>query len=202
VREYAILVTHPELYGSYEEFIQKAKTKRLKVGFTGVGSYTHVMDTILEKWANVEFNKVPFVGGGPAMASLMGKHLDATMTIGSTALSLVRGGSIRPLIVMADKRTSQYPQTLVPADLGYDITETPIILYLIGIYGPPGMPPERIKILEQAFAKAMKDPGYKEKVKTMNIDVYPLGSDGFRKILLKEYPTIVKFLEILKKAER
>ena len=198
VKEDTVLVTHPDLYGSYDQFIQAARSKKLKVGIPGKGQYCHLVVLLIEKWAKVEFNIVPFEGGGPGMASLMGKHIDAFSTMGSTAFNMARSGSLRPLFVLAKQRSPQYPQTSVPSDLGYDTTETQIILYLTGIYGPPKMPPERARILEEALAKALKEPEYIEKVSRMNIEVFPLSAREFRSTMERETPTITKFMEIMK----
>ena len=199
VKEDPILVTHPDLYPSFEGFIQSAQKKKLKVGVPGKGQVVHLMVALLEKLAKVEFNTIPFEGGGPGMASLMGKHIDAFMTYGSTAFNMVRSGSLRPLLVVSKTRVPQYPQVPVPADLGYDTKETRIILSLTGIYGPPNIPPDIAKTLEAAFAKALKDPEYLEKVNKMNIEVLPLSAEEFRSTLEQEYPFIMKFTEVLKK---
>jgi len=198
VKESNILVTHPELYGSFREFAEAAKIKKLKVGVAGKWDPTHVFTALLEQTIKVKFNVIPYEGGGPAVTSLMGKHIDAVMTIGSTAYDKVRAGQIRALLVMEKARTAQYPDVPVLADLGY---EAPTILYNYGVYGPPKIPQDRLKILEAAFAKAVRDPGYIEKTKKMNIEVYPLSAQQFRKIYEEQYPITLKFAEILKRGE-
>jgi len=198
VKENPILVTHPDMYDSYAEFIKAAKSKKLKVGIPGKYQFNHFTTVLIEHLAKVNFNMIPFDGGGPSIVSVLGKHIDATMTIGSAPNNMIRQGKLRPLMVVAKERTPQYPQVPIPADFGYNTTETQIILYLTGIYGPPMMPSDRAKIIEEALAKAVKDPEYIDKINKMDAEVFPLSAEKFRQTFEQEYPVMMKFMDIIK----
>jgi tripartite-type tricarboxylate transporter receptor subunit TctC len=199
IREDPMLVSHPDLYKSFEEFSQAAQKKKLKVGIPGKYQLNHLLVVQIERLAKVSFNIIPFEGGGPGMSSVMGKHIDAFMTTGSTAFNMIRAGNLRALLVMGKTRSPQYPQVPIPADFGYDTRETEIILFLQGIYAPPNMPRDRAEILQTAFSRALKDPEYLEKLNNMHIEVYPIPGEKFRHSMEQEYPSIMKFMEIMRK---
>jgi tripartite-type tricarboxylate transporter receptor subunit TctC len=59
--------------------------------------------------------------------------------------------------VLANSKDIVYPDVPLAKDLGYKHTFVPMIR---GVDGPPKMGIQVIKVLEEAFGKAVKDPGY------------------------------------------
>ena len=129
-----ILVTHPDLYKTFDEFVKAAKTTQIRVGTTGKGTTVHLSGLIVESALGVKFNFIPFDGGAESVASLAGKHIDAVLTIASSANAMIRAGRIRPLLILAKERSATYPQVPVPKDVGYEI---PPFSNHTGILAPP-----------------------------------------------------------------
>jgi tripartite-type tricarboxylate transporter receptor subunit TctC len=170
-RDDVLLVTHPDIFQNFDEFVKAAKTQPVRVGVTGKGTTVHLAGLILENALGVKFNMIPYGGGSESVTSLAGKHIDAVLTIGSSAYTMIRGGKIKPLLLFAKERSPKYPQVPTPKELGYDIQ--PLANHT-GILAPPKLPLNERKILEEAFTRAVKNPSYKEWMDKGVADYAPL----------------------------
>lgn len=196
VREDGVLLGHPEVWKNYDEFSKAAQSKRLRVGISGRGTPTHLYIIMLEEMTGLKFNIIPFEGGGPSMTALAGKHVDGTSTVVSGSFHLIRSGTLNPLLVFSDRRHPALPHTPIPKEVGYESFEP--FAYIQGILGPPKLPADRVKVLEEAFAKAVKEPEFLEKCKEMAVEVYPLNSRDFLAKSEKAYYLAEKYTKILK----
>jgi tripartite-type tricarboxylate transporter receptor subunit TctC len=87
------------------------------------------------------------------MQSLLGGH---TMSLSDSTgwAPHVDGGKARLLATYGSKRTKRWPQVPTLFDEGYNtVSDSPY-----GFGGPKGMDPKVVKILHDAFKKAMDDP--------------------------------------------
>jgi len=50
------------------------------------------------------------------------------------------------------------------------------------MFGPPGMPADRLKMLRQAFAKTMQDEQFRAEVKKRNYEFDPVGGEELDKL--------------------
>ena len=196
VRDDFVLASHPEVWKNFAEFSKAAQGKRLRVGIAGKGTPSHLYALITEEMANVKFNIIPYEGGGPAMTSLAGKHVDAISTVFSSSYHLIRSKTINPLMIFSDRRNPAVPETPTPKDMGFKSFEP--IFYITGVFGPPKLASARVGILEEAAFKAVKEPEFLEKAKGMVLDVYPLGSKDFLTNTEKQYSQVEKYIDILK----
>jgi len=98
----------------------KAKPGFYAFGSGGIYGMSHLPAEIFARAAGLKFRHVPYTGGGPTLAALVGKHIDfATMYPGPT-LPLVQGKKIRALAVQADQRLKGYPDVPTVKELGLD----------------------------------------------------------------------------------
>jgi tripartite-type tricarboxylate transporter receptor subunit TctC len=56
------------------------------------------------------------------------------------------------------------------------------------MFGPPGLPADRLKILREGFSKTMTDPQFQEEVKKRNYEFDPVGGEELER-LAKEVTT-------------
>lgn len=190
-----ILVGNPDLYKSFQDFIQASKQRKLKIGVGGKGYPTHLAMVTLERAAKIETNIVPYEGGAEALAALAGKHLDAVSTLVSSVYSLIKSGMVGPLLILGDRRRPAFPDTPCAKEVGLNLS----IPYVIGVWGPPRIPAGRVKILETAFAKAVDDPDYVKWAKNMNIEIARLSSADFLNESIKDYTLVEDYIKTLTK---
>jgi tripartite-type tricarboxylate transporter receptor subunit TctC len=161
----------------------------------GRGSSTHLNSIILWHGLGIKVNWVPYDGAGNALAALAGGHIDVVAAATTSALTLVKAGKIRPLLVLANGKDIVYPDVPLAKDLGYKHTFVPMIR---GADGPPKMGTQVVKLLEEAFAKAVKDPGYIQWAHNRMMEVIPLNSSEYGKIIEAQQKEIDKFRDLLK----
>jgi tripartite-type tricarboxylate transporter receptor subunit TctC len=196
IRDDFVLLSHPEVWKNFAEFSKAAQTKRLRVGIAGKGTPSHMYALLVEEMLKTKFNLIPYEGGGPAMTSLAGKHIDAISTVFSSANHMIKGGTLNPLLILSDRRHPALPQTPTPKELGFKSFEP--IFYITGIFGPPNMPANRVKVLEEAIAKALKEKELLDKARDMTLEIYPLNSREFLSVTEAQYPLVDKYIKIFK----
>jgi tripartite-type tricarboxylate transporter receptor subunit TctC len=152
------VVTTGSQYQTLEDVIEDARARpgQVSVSFTGIGSDNHLALLMFEDLADVEFNKVNFDGGAPAMTALLGGHVDINFQTVGNYPTHVAAGSVRFLGIAHDERLP-FPQISdVPTlrELGYDL----VFASSRGISVPRGTPQEVIDILADAVREAMEDP--------------------------------------------
>jgi tripartite-type tricarboxylate transporter receptor subunit TctC len=194
-RDSVLLVTHPDLYKNFDEFVKAAKTTQIRVATTGKGTTVHLSGLIVESVLKVKFNFIPFEGGAESIASLAGKHIDAVLTIASSANAMIRAGRVRPLLILAKEKSPEYPQVPVPQDVGYDI---PPFSNHTGILAPPKFPAERLKVLEAAFSRAVKSRGYMDWLEKGTAEYAPLNSAEYRAEIERVYKLVEGYKDLLK----
>jgi tripartite-type tricarboxylate transporter receptor subunit TctC len=98
-----------------EEYVALAKAKPGALDFasTGVGSASHLAGELLNQRAGVSILHIPYKGGGPAMADLLGGRVGAYYSTHSTAGPHIEAGKLRPLAVTSLKRSVFLPN--IPA---------------------------------------------------------------------------------------
>lgn len=194
-RDSVVLVTHPDLYKTFDEFLKAAKTTQIRVGTTGKGTTVHLAGLVVESALGIKFNFIPFEGGAESVTSLAGKHIDAVLTIASSANAMIRAGRVRPLIVLANERSPMFPQVPIPKELGYDI---PPFSNHTGVLAPPRLPADRMKILGAAFDRAVKNPGYIDWLAKGTAEYAPLNPDQYRNEIERVSKLVDGYRDLLK----
>jgi len=119
-------------------------------------------------------------------------------------------GFVRHLFQTGEKRDARLPDTPTVAEL-MDQYKTPEagrrlakVLLAAGsmgrpMFGPPGVPADRLKILRDAFARTMTDPQFVEEVKKRNYEFDPVSGEGLDRIAKEITCQPPEIIERLKK---
>ena len=190
-----VLVVHSEKWKTFDELVQDARKRPVSVGMAGRGSSTHLNSIILWHGLGIKVNWVPYDGAGNALAALAGGHIDVVAAATTSALTLVKAGKIRPLLVLANGKDMVYPDVPLAKDLGYKHIFVPMIR---GADGPPKMGTQVVKVLEEAFAKAVKDPGYVQWANNRMMEIIPVNSSEYGKMIETQQKEMEKFSDLLK----
>jgi len=185
----------------------------LKCGSTGTSSSTYYLPRLLEEILAV---KIAIVTGYPGAS-----EIDVAVEKGEIAC---RGGSVashfarepfitwhktgfdRHLIQSGQRRDPRAPDVPTTNELfdkhrtSEEIRRTAAVLLRGGEFGrpmiaPPSTPPERIKILRDAYAKAMKDPELLAEAKTGRMDPELVSGDELQQLaneVLDQPPGVVE----------
>ena len=194
-RSYQILVVHADSWKTFDEFVKAAKAKTLSGGLSGRGSLTHLAGLVAVDELGIKVNWVPYDSAVESTAALAGKHLDFTVCLPTSAASLIAADRVRGLIVFGGARDPYFPNLPIPKDLGYNMQS---IETLRGLSAPPGTPTAIVKVLEDAVAKAVKEPGFMEFAKKRKMIIAPMSSKEYVKATAEAYPKVEKYQEMLR----
>lgn len=140
--------------------LMKQKPNEWSYGTSGVGGVGHLAGEQFKAAAGLpKLTHVPYKGGAPAVAELMGNHVPVLFSSLGAAIAHINGGRIKPLAVTSEKRSSMLPDTPTLAELGYTGFDASI---WFGIVGPRGLPPRVTDKLLPALQAALQDPTVQE----------------------------------------
>jgi tripartite-type tricarboxylate transporter receptor subunit TctC len=150
-----VIVTHSEYpFRSIADVIKTAasQTRPLAFGSPGVGSLPHLLGELLMRKAKIHLQHVPYRGGVPALADLLGKHIDLIIDPPSAPLAKIRDGTLRALAVSSAQRFFLLPDVSTLAESGVpdiDVTSW------CGLVGPAGMPEAVVARLNADMARLL-----------------------------------------------
>ncbi len=144
-------------YNTLQEFIAYAKAHpgEVKVGNSGVGGIWHFVAAAFASEAGIEFNHVPFEGGGSAVVALAGGHVDAVPVTPQEVEVQVKAGKAKILAVLAPKRLAEIPDVPTAEELGF---KDLVFTIWRGFGVPKGTPKEVVNILRDGFKSVLDDP--------------------------------------------
>ena len=143
-----LVVTNSLPVRNVQEFIAygRANPGRLSFGSPGIGASVHISGEMFKLATGIDMVHVPYRGGGPAIADLMGGQIQCMFGNASSTLPHVRSGSVRALAVTAARRQSYLPDVPTIAEVaipGFEIAEW------YAVVGPAGMPPAIVERLNR-----------------------------------------------------
>ncbi len=191
----AVLFVNWDSWGTLEEFLAAAKQRPMVGGVSGVGSSTHLAGLVAMDELKVNTKWVIFDSGGEAVAALAGKHVDFMLSLATTALSMYQGKKIRPLVVLDNEQDADYPGVPTARQKSIQISLTPAYF---GILAPPGTPPERIQILENAFSKAINEPALQQLSKDRKLHIAFMSGKDYKLETERQYEIVEKYKHLLK----
>jgi tripartite-type tricarboxylate transporter receptor subunit TctC len=134
-----ILVVHPGLPAqSVNELIALAKAQpgQIAAASSGVGTTTHLTLQMFKAMTHADLLHVPYKGGGPAVADLIGGQVKVFFNTPGLLLPQVTSGRLRVLAITSAQRTDFLPDVPTVAESGVPGFEASI---WYGIYGPKAL---------------------------------------------------------------
>jgi tripartite-type tricarboxylate transporter receptor subunit TctC len=168
-----LLVVHPSLpVKSVKELIALAKARpgELNYGTAGNGTPPHMTGELFNSYTGVKLQHVPYKGGAPAIADLLGGQITIMFDNVPPLLPHVQAGKMRPLAVTSLKRISvlRDAPTLDESGLkGFDSVAWN------GVLAPTGTPKEIIARLNAEVLRILSLPDVRERLSSQGAD--PVG---------------------------
>jgi tripartite-type tricarboxylate transporter receptor subunit TctC len=158
-RDDYVLVTNPASgYRTLDDL--KRATRVVRYGTTGVGTGAQLSAALLFKTSNVNSQAVPFDGGAPALAAVLGNQVDvASLQVGE-AIENIQSGKLTPLAVFGPERIEYLPDVPTAKEQGLDVEVTQYRFMTV----PKGTPQE----IQDKIADGMKSTFATEEYKEFN----------------------------------
>jgi len=165
-----VLATHAASeFKTFADVVAAAKNKKgASYGTIGTGSLGHLAMELLGKGAGLEFQHIPYKGGGPLMNDAVAGHVP--LAIGSVFLLKphVDSKRMRPLVVTTSKRSPDLPDVPTLAESGFAGFDAPAWW---AVLAPAKTPPEIIKRMNEEINKVMRMPDTAKRMDAQGIDV-------------------------------
>lgn len=165
-------------YRTLKDFVDAAKAKpgTINYGSSGVYGTLHVAMEILAGAADIKLFHIPYQGGGPAVAALLGGQIEALASGPSAAIGQIKAGKMRALAVWGDKRLASMPDVPSMKELGYDAT-----FYIwSGLFAPANTPPAILATLRDALRRTAEDAEFKETMAKVETPIAYLDAPEFK----------------------
>lgn len=165
-----IVVVHPSLpVRDIRELIALARKRpgHLSYASAGTGSSQHLAGELFKSMTNTNIVHVPYKGGVPATADLLGGHVD--LTFGSTSnLPGVRAGRLRAIAVTTAKRSPALPELPTVDESGVPGYEAPV---WYAVLSTAGTPREVLDRLSGEIRRFTEDPAERVRFREQTADL-------------------------------
>ncbi len=190
-----ILVAHPSLpVGSVKELIALARKKpgALNYASAGTGSPGHLAGELFKIRTGTDIVHVPYKGGGPAVADLLGGQVPLMFVSIPSVLQYVKAGKLRALGVTTMKRSGSAQDIPTLAESGLPDYDVPSWL---GALVPARTPAAIVTRLHQEFVKALQSREVKDALFAQGADAVgntPAEFDAIIRMELKKWAKLIK----------
>src|SRR5262245_16589108 len=180
-----VTVVHPSVpVKTLPEFIAYAKGYPGKVNMAsgGTGTATHLTGELFKMMAGVDMVHVPYRGGGPAFADLLGGQVQVFFPTMVSSMEYVRAGSLRALAVTTATRSEALPDIPTVGEFvpGYEAST------VYGLGAPKNTPTEVVDKLNREINAALADPKLKARLADVGGDALALSPADFGKLNVEE----------------
>jgi tripartite-type tricarboxylate transporter receptor subunit TctC len=190
----AVAVKGDSPFKTFRDVVDYARQnpKKLTYGTTGAKSITNITMERIAKQENVQITHIPFKGTPETQTALLGGHIMvACGDFGGS--SLVNSGDVRFLMMMREEKSQEYPNVPILQDLGYNI---PYVM-IMSVITARAVPDPIVKKLDDAIAKAMKEPTFLSGMKDLHLPVMYRSGKELDPYIAKNYEYYSKLLKEL-----
>lgn len=182
---FALVVNPSVKANSVKELVAlaKANPESLNYASFGDGSSNHLFGELFKHKTGIEMTHVPYKGGGPAIAALVGGQVQVEFESLGVVLPHVKAGKLRALAIAMPERSPLAPDIPTMAEAGIPGLEGGT---WNGFVGPAGMPPAVTNKLSRKIIEAMNEPAVKQKLVEKGVVPSPGTPEAFGKFIASE----------------
>ncbi|WP_326975169.1 tripartite tricarboxylate transporter substrate binding protein [Caproicibacter sp. BJN0012] len=176
-----------------EDLISKGKKETLLNSTPGAGTSHHIASILFSQKTGAQFKYMHTNGSAEQTVQLAGGHAEVGMTTYAGAQSLIKDGKIRVLAACADERISDLPDVPTLKEKGIDFT--------YGAYRGIGVPADTpdgvVKILQDAFQKAMESDTVKQQFVNSGFPITYKNSQEFETYMEDDYKSLESIKDLI-----
>jgi tripartite-type tricarboxylate transporter receptor subunit TctC len=189
-----VLIVNPSLPArDLKELIALAKAEpgKLSYGSSGAGTAIHLATELFKVTAGIDIVHVPYRGNAGVMPDLLAGRIAMLIDGVPAQAKNIETAVVRALAVTTRERSPALPNvpTMIEQGLDYEVP------YWTAIYAPAAMPQSLIDKLAADIAKAMRDPGVVERLRSVGTEAVgstPHEFDVFNRDQVALYRRIVQ----------
>ena len=190
-----VIAVHPGFSSrSTPQLIDAARAAPGKLSYAsaGVGNLTHLAAALFCIMAKVEMTHVPYKGGGPAIADLIGGQVPLMFASGPASIPHVKSTRLRAIGVTGLKRMRELPEvpTVDESALqGYEATSW------YGLYGPAKLPASLVAQLYTSTRDAVHHPASRSAYARFDIEPVDSPPQAFARFLREDLSKYAKIVQ-------
>jgi tripartite-type tricarboxylate transporter receptor subunit TctC len=143
-------------YKTFADVIAAVKAKKnVSYGSIGSGSLGHLAMALLAKNGGLDWQHIPYKGGGPLMTDAVAGHVPLSIASVFVTKPHIDSKRLRPLAVTTSKRAAELPDVPTVAESGYPGFDAPAWW---AVLAPAKTPPEIVRRMNEELNKALKSP--------------------------------------------
>jgi len=182
----AIVTGASKPYKTFGDVVAAAKAKpdTLSIGSVGNGSLGHLAMIVVQQMGGFRVTHVPYKGGGPMMADVMGNQIDLGIASVAALSTNVKGGKLRALALTGDKHSPVMPEVPTLSEQGFQGFSA---YAWWGILAPAGTPKPIVDRLHAELARALGQPDLRKQLtETLGMDLVVSTPEGLQKFVAGE----------------
>jgi tripartite-type tricarboxylate transporter receptor subunit TctC len=163
--------------------LAKARPGELKFASGGQGTAPHTAGEMFASMVGIKLLHVPYKGGGPAIAGLIGGETSMMFDTAASILPHVKGGKIRALAIARPGRLPEYPEipTFTEAGIrGYEANAW------YSMHAPARVPSAIVTKVHGDVVRVLAMPDIREKLKQLGSEGVGNSPDEFSRFVRAE----------------
>jgi tripartite-type tricarboxylate transporter receptor subunit TctC len=167
------------------EYVKLVKSQPGKHNFgaPGIGGAAHLAFEQFKRAANLDIVTVPYQGAPPVIPDLASGQLSSAFLPAVVSIPQVKGGRVKPLAVISQKRQKALPDVPTIGEAGYPGVQATL---WIGIVVAGKTPPEIVRRIADEVEKALKAPEVIARLDTLGAEPAYLGPEAFGEFIRQE----------------
>lgn len=146
----------------------KAQPGRMSFASSGNGSSDHLTAELFWLQTGTTGAHIPYKGGGPAIADLLGAQVDAGFMNINSVLQHINGGKLRALAITSEQRSPLLPQ--VPT-LGESGIRGADVQSWQAVVGPRGLPADVRNRMHEGLMAVLADPKIRQQFTSVGLEI-------------------------------
>lgn len=165
-----------------QELIAYARTRpgKVTVATGGAGSMNHMASELLQQLAGVKWEQIHHKGNSPAIADVLGGHIDVLFSQVSATLRFIERNQLRALATTGTERIRQLADMPTMEESGYKGFEA---VTFVGVFAPISTPRAIVELLASAIGRAIQDKTISQKFEVAGTDPRSSTPDAFARFL-------------------
>ena len=162
----------------------KAKPGEVSFATSGSGSSDHLTAELFWQKTGAKGLHVPYKGGAPATADLLGSQVDMSFQNVNAVISHIRAGKLKAIAVTGSTRSPVLPNVPTMAEAGIQGME---VYAWQAFVAPKNLPADVKAKLHAGIIKALKDPAVTKPLTDAGLEIVGNSPEEFAQFQAKEY---------------
>ena len=169
----------------------KAEPGKLTYASTGTASSNHLGALLLEQAAGIKMTHIPYKGGGPMVAALLGNQVDVAFISTPLILPHIQSGRVKAVAVGGKQRMSLLPDVPSAAETypGFEQVSW------FGLLVPAGVPKDVSARIHREMKRTLETPEVRKALSDRGFDVVGGSPDEFLRFVRAESDKLGKLIK-------